>query len=208
MVAVLAVSVVACGGDTNDGSETGGTGGSAGSTSGSGGSSGSAGSGGSLTEPENHRPSALACDDERESQPTPGDPSIPGCSADSDCTEGRNGRCTSTREGYECTYDECITDDDCGTDQLCECEGGFWSDANACLSGNCRVDDDCGSGGFCSPSFGTCGNYSGVVGYYCRTAADECLNDSDCVDPEQGPGYCMYEPSVSHWVCGYSHCVG
>lgn len=69
-----------------------------------------------------------------------------------------------------------------------------------CMPGNCRVDSDCESGGgYCSPSqnaglfvcsdgcSGTCGG--GLTGYYCHTAADECVNDCDCAGlaPPSGP---------------------
>lgn len=132
-----------------------------------------------------------------------------GCESHDDCTEGRNGRCSPMRFGFECTYDDCLSDSDCPPDHLCECEAATtWTDRNACLPGNCRVDSDCGDGGFCSPTFGSCGSYSDVIGYYCRTPDDECLNDSECVDEQGFPGYCMYEPQVAHWICGFGQCVG
>lgn len=78
-----------------------------------------------------------------------------------------------------------------------------------CLAGNCRTDSDCANGGYCSPTLGQCGNYTGVIGYYCHTPSDECTDDSDCTgNPTSGPGYCMYSPEVAHWLCSYSHCVG
>jgi len=128
------------------------------------------------------------------------------CVRDADCRDGENGRCEDLR-GARCTYDECFSDGECNPGGPCACEGGAGS-SNACLLGNCRTDADCGGGGFCSPSFGGCGNYSGVIGYYCHTPEDTCIDDADCTQSDLGPGYCMYRPEVAHWVCGYGQCVG
>lgn len=129
------------------------------------------------------------------------------CLRDEDCSTGENGRCENLR-GAVCTYDECFADGECDQGGPCACESGFWSDSNACLVGNCRTDADCGSGGFCSPTFGDCGGYSGVIGYYCHTPEDRCVDDEDCVVPGKGAGYCMYRPDVAHWACGYGQCLG
>jgi hypothetical protein len=77
---------------------------------------------------------------------------------------------------------------------------------NVCKAGNCRVDANCGPGGYCSPSLGTCGNYGGVVGYYCHTAKDKCVDDSDCA--AQGGGDCRYDAMTGAWACATSQCVG
>jgi hypothetical protein len=158
--------------------------------------------------PLKHRPVEVVCDDERPAGESPGGDGEAECGDDSDCQDGRNGRCTSTRFGYECTYDACVEDADC--DGVCECNGGFRSDANACTGGNCRVNADCGPQGYCSPSFGSCGGYSGVVAYYCHTPEDECIDDEDCEgDPEFGfDPYCAYEPGAGRWRCSNDHCVG
>jgi hypothetical protein len=87
------------------------------------------------------------------------------------------------------------------------CEGESRPLGNACLPGNCQTDGDCGSSGYCSPTFGGCGDYGGVIAYYCHTPADTCIDDSDCVSPERA-GYCMYSPEVGRWACGYGQCVG
>jgi hypothetical protein len=192
----------------------GGTSGSAGSggaggTSGSAGSGGAGGTGGVGRTPEKHRPSATACDKVR-----PGDdPMVPDagswpCRAHADCIEGQNGRCSAIgRGGWACTYDECFADADCGgPGGVCACDGSSSrADNNVCLSGNCRTDADCGAAGFCSPTFGSCGNYSGVVSYYCHTPQDECVDDADCGGPA---GYCAYVPAAGHWKCSNAHCVG
>ncbi len=82
--------------------------------------------------------------------------------------------------------------------------------ANVCMrQGNCRVDADCGADGFCSPSMGECGDYWGVVGWFCRTAEDECVNDSGCNDNDiWGPHYCAYNPAVGRWMCSDAACAG
>jgi hypothetical protein len=179
-----------------------------------GGGTGGRSSGACMREPREHRSVAEVCDDTR----PPGDalpdfeppvPTPPGyCVVDAECTEGKNGRCEEFRGDRRCTYDQCMSDSDCASGGPCGCSLAFWSDANACLLGNCHTDADCPEPGYCSPTLGSCGNYAGVVGYYCRTCDDECVDDRDCVDPSRGAGYCAYSPEVSHWVCSYSHCVG
>jgi hypothetical protein len=112
--------------------------------------------------------------------------------------------------------DLCWVDSDCADAGVCACQGRVrgWagvSNGNVCITGNCRVDSNCGPGGACSPTYGDCGSFYGYTGYYCHTCADQCLNDSDCVDggvTGAPPGYCMYNPMVGLWTCGYTHCAG
>lgn len=161
-----------------------------------------------VREPERHRPTADTCDSIRMApdpeipDPNPGPPYIT-CTEHADCTEGANGRCiTRGRDGYQCTYDLCFTDDDC--DFVCRCGSGY--SANVCLrNGNCNVNADCGAGGFCSPTYGSCGDYSGTVAYYCHTPQDECVDDSDCGGY---PNYCAYDTVGGRWTCQDSHCAG
>jgi hypothetical protein len=163
-----------------------------------------------LRTPERHRPTATMCDDQRSSappdipDPNPGPPYV-SCTAHADCTEGANGRCIGNgHDGWYCSYDACFQDSDCT--YVCLCEGGFRSDANACMqSGNCKVDADCGGGGFCSPTYGRCGDYSGTVAFYCHTAQDDCVDDTDCGGY---PNYCAYDPVVGKWTCKDDHCAG
>ena len=161
----------------------------------------------SLVAPEVHRPDASACDNERAPGVTmTSQGEFDGCASDADCTDGLNGRCTEDPQvGYICTYDWCIVDDDCGANGVCDCEGGWANDGNVCNVGNCSTDADCGSNGYCSPSFGDCGPYGGVVGHFCRTCDDECVNDSDCGNAGE---YCMYDEGVSRWLCSNAHCDG
>ncbi len=130
------------------------------------------------------------------------------CKRDADCTTGKNGRCARVYGGGRrpphaaCVYDACVVDSDCGAKSACDC-GTSARDGHECMSGNCAVDSDCGANGFCSPSMGSCGNYHGIVGNFCHTPADECLDDVDCAG-----GYCAWKEEVGHWQCSTSQCMG
>lgn len=221
VLAILAVATLgACGGSiekspgggSSSGVDSGGGGSSSGADAGS--SSGSSGSGsssggGAGRVPLLHRPSDAQC-----SAPAPaGDCASPGpppggCTSDSVCTAGTNGRCINPGGGPAadcfCTYDSCVHDTDCPGGQTCACHGSPDTDShgNACVTGNCRVDADCGAGGYCSPSSlpAECGD--SLAGYYCHTAGDRCIDDSDC--PSTGaPGLpaCVYSTTDSRWEC-------
>ena len=195
---------VACAADPDGGGDAG-VGGADGSGGAAGGSAGSGGAGGASGRvPKKHRALAEGCDDMR----GPGsntNQSEGSCTTDADCTEGRNGRCEDFRGDIHCSYDTCFDDDGCDGTHVCACGGGFWSDNNVCLrEGNCRTDGDCGPGGYCSPSLGDCGEYSGVVGYFCHTAEDECVDDEDC----EGGDHCAFDPVTDRWMCSDTACVG
>ena len=163
-----------------------------------------------LPTPAEHRTAATACSMDRPST-TPDPTAMGDCTTDADCAAGINGRCINGRGYFFCSYDTCFADSECtGGPCLCRGEGGGvgTGGANRCAGGNCRTDGDCGAGGWCSPTLGTCGDYGGVVGYYCHTCDDECTDDSECASPTMGPGYCAYEPTVAHWMCQYSQCAG
>jgi hypothetical protein len=113
--------------------------------------------------------------------------------------------------------DQCLSDTDCGDAGVCSCRGSTFawahvSAGNSCVRSNCRVDSDCGPGGVCSPTVDpSCGPFYGIVGYYCRTCADRCENDSDCpgnVEAGTPSGYCAYDSTVGYWACGYGFCAG
>ena len=154
------------------------------------------------------------------------------CVIHADCTEAPNGRCVAVTDcnpstatcGTHCVYEQCEQDDDCGAGSACFCSddktfcaGGYATScsllasgyvcacglANQCKKGNCRVDSDCGHRGYCSPALDACG---AVLGYYCHTAEDECVNDEECTNRDGGPpgGYlgCLPDPNtMSRWVC-------
>jgi len=145
----------------------------------------------------------------------PGDGGTPGaliCTYDSDCIDGQNGRCITKGALTLCNYDACFTNDDCadaGADVSdCSCRDSAGYGANSCVPANCRQDSDCGTCGFCSPVTGGCGDIIGVVGYFCHTAQDECLNDSDCnrADPSL---HCIFDSvKANRWICGPLDCTG
>lgn len=98
-----------------------------------------------------------------------------------------------------CTYDACMHDTDCNKGEVCACHGSPYVGGygNACVQGDCRVDSDCGPAGYCSPAYDTnsCG---GLLGYYCHTAADQCVNDTDC---QSQAGYDVCTFIGSRWQC-------
>ncbi len=152
--------------------------------------------------PAKHRPASGTCPETR----GPGtltagcarDAGVPlPCSADSDCSAGRNGRCLPT-PGIGCvpvcSYDTCQSDADCaGAACLCRSSGSA-ADANECAAGNCAVDADCGPSGYCSPT----GLLTGCgIGYDCHTANDTCLDDADCASNQS----CAFDPHLLAWAC-------
>jgi hypothetical protein len=114
--------------------------------------------------PSHHRAAGSICPQDRgpgisdvgDSCPVPGLPA-PGCTGDTDCAAGVNGRCLEFGGpacNYDCTFDQCTRDSDCPGDVPCACRSTSSDSApNVCATAsNCRVDADCGAAGFCSPS--------------------------------------------------------
>lgn len=139
------------------------------------------------------------------------------CRMDGQCTMGTNGRCVGNpHDGCRCSYDTCRDDMGCATGGPCACRlsNRGAAGANVCLPGNCQIDADCGnsSWSYCSPTFGSCGDYGGVVGYQCHTAQDECVDDEDCAGQDAGflgqRPYCMFVREVGRWQCSNSGCAG
>lgn len=163
--------------------------------------------------PVKHRATATSCPTDRPPGVTMGSGGASACMNDNDCkdaSKGQNGRCVFSRIGSTCTYDTCFDDSTCGG-KVCECRTAATmasAATNHCLSeGNCRTDADCGAKGACSPSFGSCGNYTGVVAYYCHTSKDACLDDADCA-ASGASAYCAYNAAAGAWQCSTSQCVG
>jgi hypothetical protein len=160
-----------------------------------------------------HRPSGSVCPSQRGAGTVctiPPDTFAAGsnCSSDADCTAGANGRCIDyngpipTCYPNTCSYDTCFSDSDCPKDQPCLCRGSADSNvANTCKAGgNCAIDSDCGPGGECSP--GSTQYWCGVPGYFCHTAQDTCVNDSDC--PANASGHaqeCDYDVQAGYFAC-------
>jgi len=228
---VLALGAAACGSGASapDG------GGAAGAT-GAAGTTGAGGFAGRAPQVHRAAATACPTDQPATSSCNAADPSVADggfqCRTNADCTASGNGWCVGTGSafattaaatsrgalapGCHCSYDACATDADCSTGGPCACRPAAQGQAivapvpatgNVCLMGNCKVDADCGAGGYCSPSFGSCGSYAGVVGYYCHTARDTCVDDSDCT-ARGGAGDCRYNPTAGAWACSTSMCVG
>jgi hypothetical protein len=146
--------------------------------------------------PQQHRPSAPTCPMGRGAGAP--DKNWGGeCTTDSDCTQGKNGRCIfgfGHPPGNYCSYDSCFSDADCTDGLACDCRDSASSNAaNVCVPAGCHVDSDCGPCGFCSLS-NAC-----LVEYQCHTTSDLCLDDGDC--PQPGPHLCAWDGSAKRWSC-------
>ena len=127
---------------------------------------------------------------------------IPGCTRDSDCTAGTNGRCLKFGGpacNIHCSYDECSSDSDCPANTPCACRPSISDTApNSCATeSNCRIDADCGPGGFCSPS---------LLNNFCQCiSASFCApNESGC--SETGPdGVTRQVPCLCGGQCGHGY---
>lgn len=161
--------------------------------------------------PKKHRPTGSACSEDRTAGTLPADfqgcgtAGAPQCLKDSDCSIGKNGRCSQAPNGArcrsDCSYDACSSDSDCTGNVPCDCRVALPSSpaANLCRTGSdCRVDADCGPSGFCSPSDvrgSVCG--WGDAQYFCHRPQDTCLDDSDC----GGTTPCSFDPKKGFWEC-------
>jgi hypothetical protein len=147
--------------------------------------------------------------------PLPSEPEIPDaglgpsatfeCRTHADRTAQPRGRCIfyptsppTDPGGTRCIYDECTTDIVCAPEATCVC-GTL---ANICVQGNCRVDADCGPNGYCSPGLDACGN---PVGFYCHTAADTCIDDTDCTNGLSMK--CIPDATTHMWGCASIGCA-
>lgn len=132
-----------------------------------------------------------------------------GCKSDGDCEFGDNGRCVyswSIGQGsWECTYDDCFKDSDCGDNEVCSCGEdrhsnqifGLRSDENKCVESNCLTDSDCGEY-FCKPNHDMCPDGEDrVIGYFCTTEQDDCMVDSDCLEDS----VCVFSRTGKKWFC-------
>ena len=175
-------------------------------------------SAGDARVPVHHRPMPACCSSERGPGPD-GQPYPPGvattCQSDSQCTAGAGGRCFPF-EGLVgnggCSYDECFIDSDCGSGATCLCRSSpADNSANVCVhGGNCLVDSDCGPGNYCSPSLEE--NCLTPRQYFCHTAMDTCLDDSDCPSVDAGANscpignLCLFDKQEQRWTCTLLTC--
>lgn len=102
------------------------------------------------------------------------------CKTDADCTASPNGYCSlpsgagNILPTCSCNYG-CIRDEDCGAGRICFCGNpvGYCAPAT-----NCTTDHDCG-GSFSCMTYVTNPGCGGTA-FACQTAADNCVNDTDC----------------------------
>jgi hypothetical protein len=154
--------------------------------------------------PLDSRPSATTCPRTDIGAPDAG---LLSCNTNADClVDGANYGLQCVE--HTCGIDQCLTDSDCPSNQLCVCSdmtgGATGLHVNECVSAACHTDADCGAGDYCIPSRGSCG---AVSGYYCTSAQDTCVDpQTDCT--ACGGNSCVYTPVVGHFVCATSGCNG
>ena len=148
--------------------------------------------------PMNHRPASTGCPMNRgpsiptspcHAWPDAGVCPLGSCGADSECTQGLQGRCVSGGGGlHQCSYDQCYGDSDCPAGVPCACRTSTSStEANVCqATSGCAVDSDCGPGGYCSPS---------LVGQNCS-----CPSSGLCGDA--APPVCVEDGLPIPCACG------
>jgi hypothetical protein len=153
--------------------------------------------------PASHRAVASSCVGVNSPPEPVSVPEFSSCTQHADCTAGVNGKCVTSGIGtgpwtYYCAYDQCATDADCALGMVCYCSQT--TSARCLYIGNCQIDADCGNSGYgyCSPSASwECSVSPYVDGYHCHTAADTCLDDSDCT----APNYCTFDEYTGAWHC-------
>jgi hypothetical protein len=125
------------------------------------------------------------------------------CASDADCKSGTEGRCSFLGQGRfppanRCTYDACISDQQCGAGKLCMCNAGF-DGRNVCIPSNCHDDTDCAAGAKCALSSSGVGDNPtfDVSSHYCKTGDDKCADDKACDKGE----VCAFDPKRSRWQC-------
>ena len=152
--------------------------------------------------PGSDRPIAGMCSPCRPTGADPGGGGGGACASHEDCTAGANGRCSFGMIGAFCSYDACFSDSDCASDEVCSCDGDYFSGANVCVRADCHVNADCSSGR-CAPSYG-CLLGGPPEGWFCRTSSDTCATDADCGGLD---GRCAYDEGVGHWACESGTCI-
>ncbi len=122
-----------------------------------------------------------------------------GCQKDADCTAKPYGHCgPSGQLACACNYG-CLSDQDCGTDQICLCG----EPVGRCVSATCKDAASCSGGAQCADFDRSSG--CGVTTFACTTPADKCFSDSDCSDG--GGGMCLIESNATSRTCSRSACA-
>ena len=157
-----------------------------------------------------HRAMALDCDPTIDTLSCGGTEDNKECEADSDCTDGPNGKCVTginyaEYEGQEdrtycrCEY-ACERDEDCGVGEVCVCnevvETGI--SQSSCQPANCQTDADCESGecGISSYNDGC----TDLVGLACRSSQDACRLHDECSSENLECAIDTYSGSLT-WAC-------
>jgi hypothetical protein len=161
--------------------------------------------------PLDHRPSTTACPVAMR-DPDAGpficeaqEAGVNPCQRNGDCTKGLNGICANGEASSSCfcQYDDCNSDSDCAQPGVCACSGGQRRFNKCATKGNCITDSDCATG-YCSPGYDPKDPCT-LVGYYCHTTSDQCIDDKDCTGATGM--YCVYDDAVKYWHCaGNSGC--
>ena len=114
------------------------------------------------------------------------------CTEDADCKSLQGGHCVRAVTHSTCQYNnQCAADDDCAATERCACVG---SGDLGCVPADCKTDDDCQRGERCATVASCAG--TGIAGYHCTSAADECLERDDCA-----AGYCGLDPNTGTRAC-------
>lgn len=101
------------------------------------------------------------------------------CSSDADCSDEPNGYCAPFHPystNFECHYG-CITDDDCGANELCLCG----SPVGRCVATECHTDAECGERALCAMFDLKTGESVDTFEISCQVPThDQCGGAKDC----------------------------
>lgn len=129
------------------------------------------------------------------------------CHTDDECVSGPHGYCALSATGFGdycgCHYG-CMSDADCGTDQVCLCGGDApgYPSVSRCIPAGCLDSDAC-DGGMCRLGdlpFACASTYRTA----CTTADDTCEQHEDCATNRLE--FCYPEPDLGHWACTERGC--
>jgi hypothetical protein len=153
-----------------------------------------------------HRASATTCDATIGKESCRGDEGHRQCETDADCTSGPNGKCVTDvgQIGAYCGCEyACETDADCKAEEACVCAAFSGQSRSVCAPATCRADADCESGR-CGVSafFNGCWTSTRLS---CRSDADKCTSDADCVVGDRKTGSCR--AGEDGWRCENVACA-